>query len=170
MTAKKEKIQEPTEEQLRMQAQRFMQLPEVQAAVKRAAVALAENLIRDKEAQTGRGAFPEDKAVGGGANPFYKMPEDSGRTKILAEVNTIITKDRAATHGEAEDSFQIIANYWSVYLTKKLSIPVSLSPMDISQFMTLFKIARIHSNPGHRDNWLDQVGYSAIGAELALKD
>jgi hypothetical protein len=90
------------------------------------------------------------------------------RNMLLKDAETIINKDRAATHGEAEDSFQTIGDYWSVYLSKQLGVGVTLSPMDVAQMMVLFKVARIHNNPKHLDNWVDQVGYSALGGEIAL--
>jgi hypothetical protein len=35
--------------------------------------------------------------------------------------------------------------------------------------MSLLKLARIRSNPGHSDNWIDLAGYAACGGELAAK-
>ena len=98
------------------------------------------------------------------------MAPEKMRSTILRQAGEIINKDRAATHGEAENSFQMIANYWSVYLTKEFNMPILLTPLQISQLMVLFKIARTHNNPGHLDNWLDQVGYSALAGELALQN
>lgn len=90
------------------------------------------------------------------------------RSSILRQANEIICKDRAATHGEAEDSFACIAMYWSVYLTQKLGSNVTIMPMDVAMMMDLFKTARIHNNPTHMDNWLDKAGYSALAGEIAL--
>lgn len=92
------------------------------------------------------------------------------RTALMELANKIITKDRASTHGKAEDSFQIIASYWSVYLTKQFGFFANITKIDVAQLMVLFKVARIHNNPGHMDNWLDQLGYSALGGEIAIKE
>jgi hypothetical protein len=35
--------------------------------------------------------------------------------------------------------------------------------------MALLKIARIHSNPTHMDNWVDACGYMACGGEVVSK-
>lgn len=98
--------------------------------------------------------------------PKYK----TARTRLLEDANRVITKDRAATHGDAENSFQTIANYWSVYLSAELKTTIVVSPRDVAQMMVLFKVARVHNNPGHTDNWIDQIGYSALAGEIALRE
>ena len=83
------------------------------------------------------------------------------RAEILNTAHATITIDRAATHGAAENTFGLIATYWSAHLNH----PVSA--VDVAAMMTLFKLARLQGNPGHLDNWVDAVGYAAIGGELA---
>ena len=83
------------------------------------------------------------------------------RNEILTAASKAITTDRAATHGEAENSFGIIATYWSAHLDH----PVSA--VDVAAMMVLFKCARAKGNPTHGDNWIDAAGYAAIGGELA---
>jgi hypothetical protein len=92
------------------------------------------------------------------------------RTTILRRANEIICKDRNATHGEPEDSFSTIAAYWSLYLTKETGRAVHLTRQDVAQMMVLFKVSRIHDNSEHVDNWLDQAGYTALGAEMAAME
>ena len=91
------------------------------------------------------------------------------RRSILSTASEIISKDRAATHGEAENSFQTIADYWSVYLSKEFKHNVTLTPLQVAQLMVLFKVARAHNNPAHLDNWIDQAGYTALAGEIAMK-
>lgn len=90
------------------------------------------------------------------------------RVKLLEETAQVISVDRTATHGEAENSFATIAGVWSWWLSVRQ--PGPLSAMDVAVMMDLFKTARIASNPTHRDNWLDKVGYSALGYELSLEE
>lgn len=114
-----------------------------------------------------------EKILQEGINEMHNaLPEAPAmiRTALLEDANKIITKDRHATHGKAENSFQTILSYWSVYLTKQFGYPIQLSVVDVSQMMVLFKVARGHNNPGNVDNWLDQIGYSAIAGELALRE
>jgi len=83
------------------------------------------------------------------------------RSQLLDTAKQIVTKDRAATHGSAEDNFETIARYWSVHL----DIPITKE--DVAVMMVLLKAARIKSNPSHIDNWIDGIGYFACGGEIA---
>ena len=83
------------------------------------------------------------------------------RTEILDAARQAITVDRAATHGEAENTFGLIAAYWSAHLGCEVTAG------DVAIMMTLFKTARMKANPGHADNYVDAVGYAAIAGELA---
>ena len=85
------------------------------------------------------------------------------RADILDTAKEYVTKDRAAQHGDMEDNFTRIAEYWAVHL----DTPVY--PDDVAVMMTLLKVARIKSNHEHPDNWVDGAGYMACGGELAAK-
>jgi hypothetical protein len=86
------------------------------------------------------------------------------RSEILSKANEIVTRDRAATHGDPENSFGIIAAYWSTHLD------ADVSPADVAVMMTLLKLARIRNNFGHADNWTDACGYLACGGEIAMRN
>ena len=83
------------------------------------------------------------------------------RGNLLDVAKTYITKDRQADHGDAEDNFSRIAQYWSVHL----GTPVKAH--DVAVMMALLKAARIKQNPHHIDNWVDGAGYFACGGEIA---
>ena len=84
------------------------------------------------------------------------------RVSILEQASEIITKDRAQTHGEdAENSFGVIADFWSAYLG------MDIDAEDVCAMMSLLKLARIKNNPTHLDSWIDAAGYSALGGEIA---
>ncbi|MFB2530698.1 DUF6378 domain-containing protein [Paracoccus sp. p3-h83] len=83
------------------------------------------------------------------------------RADILDTARDYVTRDRAATHGRPEDTFALIAAYWSAHLG------VTISAVDVAVMMALLKVARIRANPGHVDNWVDGAGYLACGGELA---
>ena len=83
------------------------------------------------------------------------------RTDILDAARQAITVDRAATHGEAENTFPDIAGLWSVLFG------IDITAAQVAQAMVLFKVARMKANPGHADNYTDAVGYAAIAGELA---
>ena len=86
------------------------------------------------------------------------------RADILDTAKEYVTKDRAATHGDAERNFGLIAAYWSAHLNK------NISPHDVAVMMTLLKLARAKSNPKHVDNWIDGCGYLALGGEAAAEE
>lgn len=83
------------------------------------------------------------------------------RTEILDTAREAVTRDRAATHGDAERTFGLIAAYWSAHLDR----PVSAA--DVAVMMVLLKLARSKATPGHADHWVDMAGYAACGGELA---
>ena len=87
------------------------------------------------------------------------------RDEILDTAKKYVTKDRAAEHGDMEDNFQRIATYWNAHL----GLVDFIKTEDVAAMMALLKIARIHSNPTHMDNWVDACGYLACGGEVVSK-
>ena len=83
------------------------------------------------------------------------------RKECLEAAMGCVLRDRASEYGGVEDNFRTIANFWSVYLGKKVR------PEDVACMMVLLKIARARTNPAHGDSWVDMAGYAACGAELA---
>jgi hypothetical protein len=86
------------------------------------------------------------------------------RTHILETANEYVTKDRAATHGDAEDSFAKLAAIWGARLG------VSIRADQVAIMMLDLKTVRAWDNPKHKDNWIDMAGYAACGGEVATKD
>ena len=93
-------------------------------------------------------------------------PRPSSRGSILDTAKEYVTKDRAADHGDMEDNFQRIAAYWNTHL----GLISYIKDTDVAVMMALLKVARIHSNVTHGDNWIDACGYLSCGGELAGKD
>ena len=87
------------------------------------------------------------------------------RTDILATASEYVSKDRAATHGDAEDNFRRIADLWNAYLGLD-----DTTAIDVAVMLALLKAARIRQNPTHADNWIDMAGYAACGGEIATGD
>jgi hypothetical protein len=86
------------------------------------------------------------------------------RAEILDTAKAYVTKDRDATHGDAEKNFDLIAMYWSAHLD------AYVGPGDVAIMMTLLKLARAKANPAHADNWIDGCGYLACGGEIAVRE
>lgn len=83
------------------------------------------------------------------------------RARVLDAARQAVTVDRAATHGDLEDSFGLIAALWSA------DLGIALTACDVARLMALLKVARAKGNPGHQDNWVDLAGYAACGGALA---
>ena len=84
------------------------------------------------------------------------------RARVLDEASRAVLQDRTVTHGaDLEQSFAAIAAHWSVLF----GVPVE--PHQVPLAMNLLKIVRANNNPKHLDNWTDQAGYAACGAEIA---
>lgn len=88
------------------------------------------------------------------------------RRETLDAAADAVLRDRAATHGGVEDTFGTIAAMWNAYLCKGRSDMHVVTPADVAAMMAMLKIARLRTNPGHMDSWVDVAGYAACGAEL----
>jgi hypothetical protein len=96
---------------------------------------------------------------------FEKEAKKVTRGQVLDTAKEYVTKDRASDHGDMEDNFQRIALYWNAHL----GLIDFIKTKDVAAMMALLKIARIHSNPTHMDNWVDACGYMACGGEIVGK-
>lgn len=90
------------------------------------------------------------------------------RGSVLTEAIKIINGIRQDQYGKPEDSFKIIAVYWTTFLQNKLKDGVTLNSKDTALMMTLFKIAR-EQNQEKRDNLVDAAGYLGIAGDMSKK-
>jgi hypothetical protein len=88
-----------------------------------------------------------------------ELPPAPPQPDILEEARDLIHKDRAADYGEAKASFTRIAQLWSAYKG------VEITPKDVASMMILLKMSRSVTSK-KRDNWIDTIGYAALGSEL----
>ena len=84
------------------------------------------------------------------------------RVEVLNKAKEIIIGNREQQHGSPEDSFNLIAKFWSAYLDK------DISPMNVGDMMILLKIARCKTGGHKEDNYIDIAGYAACTAEIFL--
>lgn len=92
------------------------------------------------------------------------------RQRVLSEAERCVCGKREQDYGTPEDSFNIIADLWAVYL-KGCGVSIDfLESHDVAIMMALLKIARISENQQHMDNWVDGCGYFACGGEIAGKE
>lgn len=80
---------------------------------------------------------------------------------ILEEASSIVSGARQEEYGKPEDTFQKIADYWSIYLSHPISA------QDVSLMMILLKVARVpEGKKATRDTMVDIAGYASIGSTL----
>lgn len=92
------------------------------------------------------------------------------RDEILDEAKKCVCGDRDKQYGTPENSFCVIANLWTEYLTQTDFINgMLLDASDVAAMMILFKIARIMTGQSKDDNWIDIAGYAACGGEVAAQ-
>lgn len=82
------------------------------------------------------------------------------RKQILTAATKEVCEDRNREHGEPENTFPMIAKFWSTYLG------VEVKPYDVAEMMVLFKTARFKANPSNPDNCVDTAGYTACAGGL----
>lgn len=80
---------------------------------------------------------------------------------ILLEASQIINGVREGQYGKAENSFAIIAEFWSTYLD------YTITSVQVAMMMSLLKIARTKNMPTHKDSFVDLAGYAALGYRCA---
>ena len=90
--------------------------------------------------------------------------------KILQDATEAIDT-RSGQHGHTENSFAMIAEMWTTYISNTSTVRggIGITPDDVAKMMTMLKIAR--SVYGHgRDNFVDAAGYMALASILELRD
>lgn len=105
-----------------------------------------------------------------------KAGDTQERGKVLKEAFGIINGERQDDYGNPEDSFRIIAEYWSTYLSNSQvctitvnDVDVELEPINVSDMMVLFKQARKLGQKPCIDNYRDAAGYEGIGGDIVAK-
>ena len=83
------------------------------------------------------------------------------RSEILDTAKKLVNVERAHDHGDMEDNFTTIAEYWGIHCG------FHISPTDVAVMMCLLKIARQKTNPKNAENYLDLAGYSSCAGELS---
>ena len=103
------------------------------------------------------------------------MKTERGRDLCEKALKTI-NGERQNQYGDPEDSFDLIAHYWTTYLDANLSRAFGMEPdtmesidlysHDVAIMMTLLKIARMQGQEHKNDNYVDAIGYIALAGEM----
>ncbi len=92
---------------------------------------------------------------------------------LIIEAAETILKNRPGLHGSAEQSFEMIADLWTVYVRhcRRTRGNDTIRGEDVAEMMTLLKKARkIYGQSSNRDNDVDDIGYTALAGMLRLPD
>lgn len=87
------------------------------------------------------------------------MAPQKSNLQVAAE---IIHGDREQTHGDPSKNLSAIAAYWNTYLQQKFGFQGALTAEDVCVMMIQLKVARLGSNPTHKDSWIDIAGYVGL--------
>lgn len=99
----------------------------------------------------------------------------SPRQKLLQEAFNITSSDRNQAYGNPEDNFQNIADRWNLFLRARfrgttLAEDVELTAEDVGLMMIDMKLARLSTNPKHRDSLVDIAGYAACAEDCRVAE
>jgi hypothetical protein len=105
-------------------------------------------------------------------SPSQPTKPSDFRRKVLQRIEGFICKDRQNAYGDAEDNFQNIGEFWTLWLTKRglLVNGATITRLDVCVLMSLMKDCRKLGNLQYQDNWDDATGYQAIGAAMVERD
>ena len=86
---------------------------------------------------------------------------------VLQKAKDLVTGDRNDTHGDAFDNHAEIAEFWNIFLDKKLQAMASITADDVALMMVLMKISsRNQGKKVNIDNFVYMAGYAAIAGEI----
>ena len=87
---------------------------------------------------------------------------------ILKKASELVTGDRNETHGDAFQNHAEIAEFWNIFLDKKLRPMANITADDVAIMMILLKISRhTQGEKINMDNFVDMAGYAAIAGEIS---
>ena len=84
---------------------------------------------------------------------------------VLSDADETINGPRESTYGSPGIFCSRVATLWTGYFMAK-GHDITITPSDIPLLMTQFKMARLMTDPGHRDSVEDMAGYAGIYARV----
>tara|TARA_R110001583_G_scaffold35846_1_gene118730 strand:- start:772 stop:1134 length:363 start_codon:yes stop_codon:yes gene_type:complete len=82
--------------------------------------------------------------------------------ELLEEATKLIGGDRQTDYGDKLKNHQNIADFWSIFLKKKISAH------DVAICMALVKVARL-MNQHKKDSYIDMAAYACIAGEIEAR-
>lgn len=96
------------------------------------------------------------------------MTEESHRTSMLREAESLVTGDRNNQYGPPHQDFQRTADILSALgfrFEDGHGGVRALKAHDVALTLAAVKMSRLAWTPGKRDSWVDLAGYAACGYE-----
>lgn len=90
--------------------------------------------------------------------------------QIASKAATLVSGDRAKTHGDKTSNFNNIASLWTAWLGIHHDLSRPLRGSDVAKMMVLLKLARMEGGAFNVDDSVDAAGYAAIAGELARQE
>ena len=92
-----------------------------------------------------------------------------GAGAILDSTKKIVCQERTHQHGDTVESFKVIADFWTIYLSGVNHNPqVRLTPTDVAEMMSLLKKVRyMFGDKTNGENFIDDAGYVALAGMFA---
>ncbi|AHK12002.1 hypothetical protein Hosp_048 [Mycobacterium phage Hosp] len=84
------------------------------------------------------------------------------RDRLLKEAGEAISGDRERDYGSARDGFARTGQLIAAILDLDV-----VTAEQVALILAALKISRLAQNTGHRDSWLDLIGYAALGGDIA---
>lgn len=84
--------------------------------------------------------------------------------QVLRHAEGLVAGDRRADYGPAEESFQRIADLWTVLL----HLERDLTGEQVAVCLAALKLWRCTTAPGQFDSWVDLAGYAGLGWQCVV--
>ena len=89
------------------------------------------------------------------------------RSETIVQAQLVITGERHDNYGDAKDNFTNIASGWSKIIDEAYRVHGEITPMHVALMMDWVKTCRLLNDIENEDPWVDKIGYSALGSEIA---
>lgn len=95
------------------------------------------------------------------------MMDQKLRDVAIDDAKELINGDRQDDYGDAYEMHADIAKGWNYIIGEAIESDGGLTPAHVALMMDWLKTCRALRNMTGMDSWVDKIGYSALGFEMA---
>jgi len=88
--------------------------------------------------------------------------------RLLQQAAEVVGGDRAQAHGSMEETHDLIAGFWQLYLENRRDKGKPINAHDVAMMMVLLKAARSQRGRLEVDDYLDMAGYIGCAAQMVF--